>query len=352
MKFLINKAFIPEIQKAASIAAVKTSVQSTKYLKLMAEGEKLYISACNFEIGYVTEIKAQIDEDGKTAVEAGRFLNILKSYPEDAVPVEVRDRTMHIGRGNVSFSIKTMEYDDVPEPTMIDNPEHSLSFDKEKLLNAMNIAKSIEGNKDNARPFTNMVFFRKAEGGYNILSTDSKRMSSCFLECNNDGPEEFNIPKTAVSTIISNCDGRIFIQGNDVGFKTDGKLSVKQLEGGFPSVDQLIKTDPKFTFILNRKKFNDSLKRCNIVVSDFPTVRLEAAKGKLFLSASDPDYGDFAEEVQLEEMIEFETAVNSRFLLQAVQHATEENLRIGITDNQNPMYIYSETTFVIMPVKI
>ena len=352
MKFFINKVFIPELQKAASVASVKTSVFATRYLRLKAEGNILYISACNFEIGYETEIKTNIDEEGKTAVEAERFLSILKSYPEDAVPVEVIDRTMHIGRGNVSFSIKTMEYEDVPEPTTIDNPEHSLSFDKEKLLSSMNIAKSIEGNKDNARPFTNMVFFRKTDGGYNILSTDSKRMTSCFLECRDDGPEEFNIPKTAVSTIVSNCDGRIFLQGNDVGFKTDGKLSVKQLEGGFPSVDQLIKTEPRFKFDLNRKKLLDSLKRCNIVVSDFPTVRLEASKGKLFLSASDPEYGDFTEEIELSENLEFETAVNSRFLLQAVQHATEDSLKIGITDNQNPMYIYSETTFVIMPVKI
>lgn len=352
MKFLINKASIPEIQKASQVASVKTTLFATRYLRLKAEGEQIYISACNFELGYETEIETPIVEDGKTAVEAERFLSIIKSYPEDAVPVEVRDRTMNIGRGNVSFSIKTMEYDDVPEPTMIYNPEHSLTFDKEKLLNSMHIAKSIEGNKDNARPFTKMVFFRKAEGGYNILSTDSKRMSSCFLECGGNGPEEFNIPKNAVSTIVSNCDGRIFIKGNNVGFKTDGKLSVKQLEGDFPSVDQLIKTEPKFIFDLNRKKLLDSLKRCNIVVSDFPTVRLEASRGKLLLSASDPDYGDFTEEIALEEMIEFETAVNSRFMLQAVQHAAEENLRIGITDNQNPMYIYSETTFVIMPVKI
>ena len=95
MKFTVTKNDITEavsnIQRAVSS---KTSIPALECILLTAADGKLELCAYDLELGMTTTIPAKVEEEGKAALTAKIFSDIVRKTPDDTVTVTVDDNNI------------------------------------------------------------------------------------------------------------------------------------------------------------------------------------------------------------------------------------------------------------------
>jgi DNA polymerase-3 subunit beta len=154
-----------------------------------------------------------------------------------------------------------------------------------------------------------------------------------------------------VSMIVSPKEVRIGMQS--VSF------FMRLIEGEFPDYRQVIPGAPRVQARANRDDFLAALRRISLLASERSRgVKLHLERGRLELSASNPDQGEASEDIEVAYAGEPLTmGFNARYLMDVLGvHAEGDVIELGLTDevgpgllrgSQDPEYIY-----VVMPMRL
>lgn len=333
---------------------------------------RMEYAATNLEVGIYGNCEVEVIKEGKMLLLAKKTLEIVRELSEEKVSLKLKESAQGSGSieivcGRVVFNLNSMDPKEYPSlPTYEDVDLFPIDVEKIKEM----IKKTIFAvSLDEKRYNLNGVFFEKDGRIIRMVATDGHRLS--LVEKEDVDIEKFKLdkgiilPRRGLSELKRILEDdkenkKVYVgrKGNNSVFRI-GRLSMimRLLEGEFPDYRGLIPTDNDKKFAINKIRFINSLRRVSLVSEErLKPVKFYISKGKIELRASNVDYGEAYDEMELNyEGPELKMAFNAGYFVEALNILDGEEVLIELRDAESPAVLKTKdnkNVCVIMPMRI
>jgi DNA polymerase-3 subunit beta len=370
MKLTIKKSDIVDVlSKLQGLAGRKTNLAITTNLLLRTSGSGIYIIATDLETGFQGFYPAKVDSEGEIAINARKFFEIVRDYPEDEIKLEESEnRWIKIGNKKVEYNIVGMSPEDFPDIPVIEKID-SFNIDALEFNNMIEKTSIIMGASDDKRSHICGTYFEilKDENKVRMVSTDGSRLS--LVDYINEGDISFKenisviLPKKGLLEVSKFLDkeGIISIgikENNFILIKENEIIIMRLLEGSFPEYRDIIDKDKTSIAKLKKEKFLMMLKRMSILASEnYRGVIFNFTKNKININSTNPDIGESKEDMDIEyEGNNIVAAFNPKYFIETINVIKEENVIVNLLNEEKPCFVEGEKDknflSVIMPMRI
>lgn len=369
-----------EIKKGIGIAEKITGKNLTlpilDNLLIEATPNFLKVSATDLEVGIQWWGPCKTEKEGKIAVPA-RFLNqLVGSLPDDKVNIKEKNRSLVVESKNLKTQIKGFSADDFPIiPSFL--KEIYIELDgkklKEGLISVVDIASASQ-----VRPEISGVYFTFSKDSIKLVATDSFRLGEKTIHLKTGLKNLFNrevsfiLPQKTVKELINIIPDeekniRIYLSESQVLFETflpnsehpEINLISRQIEGEYPSYQEIIPKASKTKIVLNKEEFGKQIKtaglfggRTNEVV-----LKVDPKDKEIEIKSQDSEIGE--SELTLPAKIEGEAlkaSFNWKFIIDGLSNIKSSEIGFEFQGGDGPAVIRpvgdASYLYVIMPIKM
>lgn len=371
MKFVISKIELTKLlNKIQNVVPVKATIPILSNFLIEAKGEELILTATDLTVGIQCSSPAKILKEGKTALPAKRFFQLIRELT--AVNIEIttdeRDITEIIADSS-RFRLHGMspaEYPNLPDL----QGAATCKFPATSLKDVFYRTSFAVSREDNRYVLTGVLM--KMEGGRAIfVGTDGKRLAKTEISLPgaDDCTGNYIVPLKAVEELIKNLpdegEATLYLFDDKIALSCDNTtLVTKLLSGDYPDFERVIPEQSTITASvpLHREELMTLLRQMVLFTPDLSdSVRFTLGGGELKLSANSSDIGEGKVSMVANYQGEqHEIAFNPTFFLDILRHCKEETINMQLTDSFNPGIITdaqekeggSEPVFVLMPMRL
>ena len=304
MKFEVSSSgLLSQLQIANGAIAPNPVLPILEDFLFDLQDNVLTITSTNLETTIVSTLEVSGSEDGKIAVPAKILLETLKALPEQPITFilekDTNGITLKSSYGEYKLAGDTPdEFPSLPAEENVD----SVMIDAKILTEAINKTIFATSN-DELRQAMTGVFVQVDFNKIIFVATDAhKLVKYTFGGITSDSTASFIIPKKSL-TLLKNAlssEGEIKMNFNakNVFFTFDDTRVVCRLvDAKYPDYNAVIPVDNPNVLALNRKDFQNSLKRIAIYANKTTNqVLLNINENSLTISAQDLDFSNEATE--------------------------------------------------------
>ncbi len=345
MKFKIEKnLFLNCIQKVQLIVERKNAVPILGNVKITTDTDKIEINATDMNVALKDIAEAEVLEPGSITVSAKKLYEVLKELPDDIVVFTVQDNNwISIECAHSVFKLVGMSDEDFPlfpefdAENLIQVPSDFLDMLTKKTIYAV--------SNDENRHVINGVLFIVEDKSAKMIATDGHRLAYIETKIDMDISEfKVIIPKKGIQEIQrmigSGAEQLEFgIVGNQIAFRVGNELVLSRLvEGDFPDYTKVLPKVVMYEIKLGIEELMNSLRRVSIF-SDHKVrgVKLEFSENQLRISASTPEYGEAADEIDIAyDNDPFSVGFNVNYLLDLLRVMDCEEVMIKVESPGGP----------------
>jgi DNA polymerase-3 subunit beta len=241
---------------------------------ISAEDGRLKLSATDRELGITAWIGAKIEEPGATTVPARTLADLVTTFPNDTIQMElvVRTQTLHLRAGRSNAEIKgidAQEFPPMPEPDKAAGIELNAGDFKEMIQQVVFAA-----SRDDARPVLTGVLITVEGKTMTMAAADGFRLSVRKAELKSavDQPLRAIVPARALNElarIAADDKEQVHMvlppgRGQVVFSLKDAELRCQLVEGAFPEYQQIIPNGHKTRTIVSAEAFLKASKQAEI----------------------------------------------------------------------------------------
>jgi DNA polymerase-3 subunit beta len=332
--------------------------------------EGVALTATDQEIGLRGLVPAQVKRKGSVTLNARKLYEIAR----EVTAPEVVLRTAQAGwvdvvAGRSKFKIVSLDPKDFPElPLGPDAPGAVAIRIAAGTLREMIDKTLFAVSSDETRFNLSGVFMTGGdEGALRMVATDGHRLALIDRQVGGAHLERGVImPRKGlveVRKLLDEAeDGEIVlsVSARDVRVSLPGvAFFMRLVEGEFPDYRQVIPGPPRAQARINRDDLLAALRRMSLLASERSRgVKLHLVKGRLELSASNPDQGEAAEDIEVSYDGESLTVgFNARYLIDVLGvHADGDIVDLGLSDEVGPGVVRAsqdpQYTYVVMPMRL
>lgn len=367
MKFTCEKY---ELQNAVTVAmraaASKSPIPALEGILINAEPDSVKITGFDLKKGIYTTIDANVRECGSIVLSAKLFGEMIRRMPDGTVSIEADEKQLSVnvkcGQSEYNFiGISPEEYPELPSVDKINN----IVLPQTILKNM--ITKTIFAVSDSeVRPVYTGILFEVEDKQLTLVAVDGYRLAK-RVESIDSGKLEnctFIVPGTTLTDVERICndeggDVEIAVGAKHVSFVIGNTVVVsRRLEGDFLNYRRSLPTVFENTVKVNRAEFMEAIERVAIIVSEKNSnpVRLHITSGKIELLCLTP-IGRADDICLCEGGQELEIGFNSRYLMDALKAATDEELLVNFNTASSPCVICAPDSnesyrYMILPVRL
>ncbi len=351
MKFIVASG---ELQKALNtVSGVISSSQSRPILEnflFELENDLLKITASDGETTLLTSLVVKSESQGKIAVPAKMFQDIIKSFGDQPLTFVVKPNETQEGglleildeKDNYFIALDNAE--DYPE-LMEFNSAQKVVVPSGVLAEALSNTLFATSN-DSLRPVMTGVLFQFGEEETNFVSTDSHRLVVYKrTDIKNNEPKEFIMPKKPLSifkNILSGSDDEVVIEFNENMAKFsfgEHTWICRLIDGKYPNYSAVVPKENPNVLTINRNLLLSSIRRASIFSSKSTNqVRFKLSGNILHLHAEDTEYANKAEmQIPCEYKGEdINIGFSSKFLTEMLAVLNSEDILIKMSQPNRP----------------
>jgi len=372
MKLTIERsALLKSLGHVQSVVERRNTIPILSNVKMEAAGEALSLNATDMDLAVAESVGAEVASPGVTTVPAHTLYEIVRKLPEGGqVEFDATgggDRlTLRCGRSR--FTLSCLPIDDFPVMGSEDLPFtfHLAARDLRSLVDRTRFAISTE----ETRYYLNGIYLHAVEDdGVKLLravATDGHRLASVEVPLPDGatGMPGVIVPRKTVAEVRklideSTDDVSIALSESKIQFTINqAVLTSKLIDGTFPDYERVIPAGNNNQLDVDCKLFAEAVDRESAISSErSKAVKLSLANGVLVLSASSPEHGNAAEELEVHyEGDELEIGFNSRYLLDITQQIEGESARFSLADEKSPTILQemgdASAIYVLMPMRV
>ena len=308
MKFIVASG---ELQKALNVVSgVISSSQSRPILEnflFELENEILKITASDGETTLITSLAVKSEDQGKIAVPAKIFQDLIKTFGDQPLTFSVKDSES--GEGGLLEILDEKDNYEVALDNAEDYPELPEFDASQKVTLASGVLADALSNtlfatsNDSLRPVMTGVLFQFTEKETNFVSTDSHRLVVYKrTDVTNKEAVEFIMPKKPLSifkNILSNSNDEVTIEFNENMAKFTFGENIwicRLIDGKYPNYSAVIPKENPNVLTVNRNLLLSSIRRASILSNKSTNqVRFKLSGNVLHLHAEDTEYANKAD---------------------------------------------------------
>ena len=351
MKFIVASG---ELQKALNtVSGVISSSQSRPILEnflFELQNDLLKITASDGETTLLTSLAVKSESQGKIAVPAKMFQDIIKSFGDQPLTFVVKPNETQEGglleildeKDNYFIALDNAE--DYPELMEFDSAQ-KVVVPSGVLAEALSNTLFATSN-DSLRPVMTGVLFQFGEEETNFVSTDSHRLVVYKrTDIKNNEPKEFIMPKKPLSifkNILSGSDDEVVIEFNENMAKFsfgEHTWICRLIDGKYPNYTAVVPKENPNILTINRNLLLSSIRRASIFTSKSTNqVRFKLSGNILHLHAEDTEYANKAEmQIPCEYKGEdINIGFSSKFLTEMLAVLNSEDILIKMSQPNRP----------------
>lgn len=364
MKIILSKEeLLNGINIVSKAVPSHSNMQVLECILIKAHDNTITLTGNDGEFGIETELEGEILKEGKVALAAKLFSEIIRKYPDNQdITIEVENNfTTHILSSNIKTNIKGQEGNDF---TPLPNIKRTDSF----LLSELSLKDVIRqvifciGENNNNKIITSVLFKIKGDE-LNVVALDGFRIGyRKILLKNNYNDVEIIIPGKSLnemSKILNNDDNNdvvIYYEKNHILFEI-GKTRVvsNTVEGEYFDYELLFSKDYETKVTLNKKELLDSIDRTTVMIreGEVKPVLFEIVDNNLNLSINT----NTGENNQIIECVksgkDIDIALRPKFMIDVLKVIDDEEIDIYMTNSKSPCIIKNESEdyrYFILPV--
>jgi len=256
-----------------------------------AEEGRLKLAATDREMGITCWIGAKIQEPGATTVPARTFSDLVTTFPNETIEMElaVRTQTLHLRAGRSNAEIKGIdaeEFPPMPEPDKSGGVELGAGDFKEMIQQVVFAA-----SRDDARPVLTGVLITVEGKIMTMAAADGFRLSvrKAELKSAADQPMRAIVPGRAlneVARIATDDKEQISMtlppgRGQVIFRLKNAELRCQLVEGAFPEYQQIIPDGYKTRTVVSTEAFLKAAKQAEIFARESSHIaRLDIKPGE------------------------------------------------------------------------
>ena len=330
--------FLNELAPMQGIVERRTTIPVLSHILLRGEADHLHLAATDLDVSLTTSCSAEVEGAAGIAVQARKFLEIIRAVVGDEVRLVLEDeKRLTIVAGKSRFKINGLLPADFPTlPDVGDHDGAEIPFAQLKAMIAKVIfAVSVE----ESRFQLNGALFKLKEDSLEMVATDGHRLA--LVENDLKGAKAQDgvlVPRKALQELLR-FEGEetvSFRRGeHHLSFRLGRReLICRILEGTFPDYDRVIAKDNDKKAIFERKNLSDAIQRVALLTGDRArAVSLQFDAERLVISAANPDLGEAAEEVPCEHGgDELRLGVNPDYMAQFLAALETEKVMLEMKD--------------------
>ena len=357
-----------------------TSILSHVLVSTDKEKDQITLTATDTNLSLQASYPANIKVEGSVAVKAHRFFQIARSLGDKTVHIKFNARNrIELKSGKAEFKIAECRNADEFPPTKNIQEGTKISF-AEKTLKRL-IEETVFSIVDNKRAGLNGAHleFDASKNTLRMITTDGNRLSLSegIVEDISNLPADDSlkrlfdrvlVPRKALLELKKLCEDdemlwTISFGNREANFSREGmSLMVNLIDGQFPDYQPVLqslmsKVDKKEAHI-KRKELLDVFRRVGIFISKTNNaVTFDFTKEDLTLSTTNPDYGDFEEQLDVDfDGIPIRVAFNLKYFQDILNAVQGDTLQLELGDVLDPCILQlkdrDDCKFVIMPMRL
>ena len=354
----------------------KTGTSILSHVLLHAEDDKLSITATDSNMSLMSIYGARIEQAGSICVKAHRFFQVVKSLEDKTVHVKLKTgNRLDVKSGKAKFRIAECQSADEYPPIgklEVNSSIEIASGDLKRLID-----ETVFSIIDNDRAGLNGAHLESHEleskkSVLRMVTTDGNRLS--FSESEFKGELDSSIKQFFGKMLLprkSLLELRKFCELPDeqwtVGFghkqaefsKSDLDLQVALVDGQFPEYQPVLDSlNPKSEATVTQKSLGSVFKRVSIFTSKSNnSVTFDFGESGLILSTSNPDFGDFKEEIDADYVGDpIRIAFNIRYFQDILAAVDGDQLRLEFGSDLDPCVVRipgrDDCKFIVMPMRL
>ncbi len=365
MKFSCNQEeLLRTIQIVQSVVATKNTLPILENVLIETEKDTIKLVGNDLEVGLRCFMPAQVLQKGSITVPAKKLNEIVRELPLKELEIEVNDNyQMTIKYENGKVRLFGLPIDDFP---ILPEFKEEISFSiPQKVFKDMISLIFFAISADATRYVLNGAYLMIDGKKISLVATDGYRLAVVERQLEKPYKDKKGviIPSKALNelnkALKDEGDVKLNILENQIIFVVDNLfLTSRLIEGQFPNYEQVIpkKSDKKI-----RAKTDDLLKAVRRVsvfsVEKSASIKLEAQKGQLVITASAPELGEAKEEIKVNyDGDPIVAAYNGRFIQDVLKVVKQPETMLELSEALNPAIIRPEGDnsylCVIMPMRI
>ena len=355
-----------ELNSAINIAlravSTKTTMSILECIFIEAAEGKIKLTTNNMELGIETPVSGKIEAEGKAAINAKMFSDIIRKMPDAMVSIDVDENYVaNIKCGKAKFKIPSQSGSDFPVLPEVkkENVVKISQFSLKEIIRQTIFAIS---DNENTKVMTG-EYFEISGNSLKVTALDGHRIAIRKIELKESYPEKnviipgkslMEISKILEGDIDKNVD--IYFSNNNVMFEIEDTLVLTRLiEGKYLNIKQFLSTDFDTKVVINKKELQDCIDRATLLVkeSDRKPVIIGISEEMISLNMN-TSIGSLDEEIEVEkDGKDLVIGLNPRFMLDVIRVIDDEQITLYMTNSKAPCFIRDENDsyiYVILPV--
>lgn len=328
------------------------------------------ITGTDMEVGLRGQVPAVVKRKGSVTLNARKLYEIAREVTaEEIILKSTQAGWVDLLAGRSKFKIVSLDPKDFPQlPLGGDAPQGVAIRIGVGILREM-IDKTIFAvSMDETRFNLSGVFVVGDEKGVlRMVATDGHRLamvertlSSVKLERGVIMPRKGLAEARKLLDEAQEGELTLIVSPKDVRITMPNvSFFMRLVEGEFPDYRQVIPGSTRVSVRANRDDLLASLRRTSLLASERSRgVKLHLERGRLELSASNPDQGEASEDIEVAYTGDpLSIGFNARYLLDVLGvHAEGDVIELALTDEVGPGVIRGsqdpEYTYVVMPMRL
>jgi len=294
-----------ELVPMQGIVERRTTIPVLSHILLRGDGDQLGLAATDLDVSLTTSCRADVNGEGGIAVQARKFVEIIRAVVGDEVELAVEDeKRLTISAGKSRFKINGLSPEDFPTlPDVKEDEGIPIPFAQFKAM----IGKIIFAvSTEESRFQLNGALVRLKDEGLELVATDGHRLALVEnpLAGSKDG-EGVLVPRKALQELLR-FEGEetvTFRRGeHHLSFRLGQReLICRILEGTFPDYERVIAKDNDKKVVFDRRNLAEAVQRVALLTGDRArAVSMVLEDQQLIISAANPDLGEATEELDCE----------------------------------------------------
>lgn len=372
---LDRTTFLGAVYKTQGVVDRKSTsnVLSHVLIESLPDG-KARLVGTDYDVTILAEIPAEVLVPGSACINGKSLFDVVKNL--DETPLHLRalpNDWSELAAGRAQFKLAGVTPSDFPE-MKIPADVSWLGIPKSALRDLFEKT-SFSMSADETRMNLNGVFFKVQPGSseglarLTMVSTDGHRLSKVELEAEVQGLGKKDqhsaiIHKKGVTEVKRLFD--IEADALEVGFaqgvilfRAGGTVfSVRQIEDNYPDYSRVIPQSSPVKVVVPRERLARAIRKNAILTSNKTyIIKLELAPGRLAVTASNPDYGEGRDELDVDYKGDgMVVGFNYNYLLEVLGVVKGETIVFEMTDEFSPTVLTSPSepgaVFVVMPMRV
>ena len=352
MKFVVTKSdFLKKLTPAMGSVSTKNTVPAIEGVLIETlDNGLIQISTYDMNKGFrATIAPVSIEREGRFIINAQRLFQTVRVLPDDEITIDINDKlNCEIYSGKASFSMIAQRGADFPNlPDLVTERGFTVGADNlRKMISKVTHSIAIADN----RPMLCGAFFKVYEGGFDVVSCDSYRLSKCSLKCDisslaNDGALSYSfiVPGHALGEMT-----KVLSDGEDeavsvylsrkhaIVTKGDVTFFSRLIDSEYIDYNRIIPKDNDIVVKVSRERFLRGLERANIIAeekiqnSGRSYVKISLEDRYLTLTSNSVNGGVSDEMDCVHEGADIEIGFNCRYLIDSVKVSEGDDIVIKL----------------------